>query len=207
MRARSDERAALDRHAGALHDLGDRQDVGGHGSRRAVGLDRQAAFANGARETLDVGDDVRARAGKPDVRRVDPEGVHAPQDVDLLVDARHPDRGRLQAIPQRLIVQHDARTGQAVRRGVPIPVVNQRVIEVAGHVVACVRWADDRVRFEAAGLATRASECRRRRREPNGNRGRSRAASSRPAAETAPTPGPTAPPRGRTGGRQVPAPD
>jgi len=41
-RARSDERAAFDGHAGPLLDLRDRPDVGHHRARRAVGADAQA---------------------------------------------------------------------------------------------------------------------------------------------------------------------
>ena len=53
-RARADEGAALDRHAGPLLNLGDRLDVGDHRPRRAVGADPQLAVDDRARQPLDV---------------------------------------------------------------------------------------------------------------------------------------------------------
>ena len=59
-----------------------------------------------AREPLDVADDVRAGAGEADVRGVDAEPVDEVEDSELLLDRRAADRRRLQAVPQRLVVQH-----------------------------------------------------------------------------------------------------
>ena len=76
-RARADEAAALDGHAGALLHVDDRLDVADDGAGGAVGLDLQPCVGNLARQPLDVADDVRAGAGQPDVG-----------DVDALVPAR-----------------------------------------------------------------------------------------------------------------------
>ncbi len=70
-RARPDERAALDRHAGPLRDLGDRLDVGDERPRGAVGRDRQPLVGDLARQPLDVAHDVRSGARQADVGRVD----------------------------------------------------------------------------------------------------------------------------------------
>ena len=82
-RARADERAALDRHAGALRDLGDRPDVGDHRARRAVGLHAQP---------------LRRRSPAPAARRRPPTcgpapgspmlAVSMPEPIDEVEDAR-----------------------------------------------------------------------------------------------------------------------
>jgi hypothetical protein len=46
-----------------------------------------------------------ARAGQPDVGRVDAEVVHQVQQLDLALDGRLADRGRLQPVAQRLVVE------------------------------------------------------------------------------------------------------
>ena len=130
-RARPDKRTALDRHAGALRDLGDRLDVGHHGPRGAVGPDLQLFAGDRPRQPLHVARHVRTGARQTDVDRVDAKRVHAAQDIDLLLDRRRPDGRRLQPVPQRLVVQHGdrARTGSVV-----VPVVNQRVRRDAQEV-------------------------------------------------------------------------
>ena len=71
------------------------------------GLDAAAALIdNLARQPFDVADDVRPGAGQADVRRVDAEPVDQVQDLDLLLDRRTAHRRRLQAVAQRLVVQH-----------------------------------------------------------------------------------------------------
>src|SRR6185436_20810721 len=75
-------------------------------------------------QALDVTDDVRARAGKADVCAFDPEAVDQMQDANLLVDRGAPNGWRLQAVPERLVVQHD-RLGRS--NWTAIPVVNKWV--------------------------------------------------------------------------------
>ena len=62
-------------------------------------------------------------ARKPDVRRLDPEFGHEVQDPDLVLDRRVLDRGGLQPVAQRLVVQLDrtqfGKSGEA-RCGVPV---------------------------------------------------------------------------------------
>ena len=61
-----------------------------------------------------------------DVGGVDAEILHQVQQADLLIDGRGLHGGRLQAVAQRLVVQHDAARGHLA--GV-IPVVDERVAE------------------------------------------------------------------------------
>ena len=122
-RRRSDERAALDRHAGALHDLDDRRDVGDVRPGRAIRGDAQMRRADLAGQRLDVADDVRAGARQADVGGVDAERVDQMQDADLLVDARRAHGRRLQAVAQRLVVQRHG--GGRRRRADAVPVVDQ----------------------------------------------------------------------------------
>ena len=123
-RAGADEGAALDRHAGALDDLGDWLDIRHHRPRRAVALNVQLVGGNRTRQPLDVAFHVRTGSRQADVDRVDLERVHAVQDFNLLVDGRGADGRRLQAVAQRLVVEHCDRTRTG---GVMIPVVDQRV--------------------------------------------------------------------------------
>ena len=81
-----------------------------------LALDVQRGRRDLARQPLDVGDDVRAGARQADVGRVDPERVHPVEDVDLLVDRRRPHRRRLQAVAQRLVVEHRDRARRRRRR-------------------------------------------------------------------------------------------
>ena len=74
---------------------------------------------------VDVLDDFRTGAGQADVGGVDAERVHVAEDVDLLIDRRHAHRRRLQAVAQRLVVQHRDRRTRAGR--VVVPVVDQRM--------------------------------------------------------------------------------
>ena len=126
-RTRSDERAALDRDAGPLLDLRDRPDVGHHRARGAIGADPQPSVRDRARQPLDVLRDLGAGARQADVGRVDPQPVHVVQDVDLLLDRRRANRGRLQPVAQRLVVEHRDRLVGALRRRVVVPVVDQRM--------------------------------------------------------------------------------
>jgi hypothetical protein len=94
---------------------------------RAVGADLHAPVGDRAREPLDVTRHFRPGAGQADIRRIDAERVHVPQDLDLLVDGRRPHRRRLQSVPQRFVVEHRHRPGGAFGDRVVIPVVDQRV--------------------------------------------------------------------------------
>ena len=95
--------------------------------RGAVRANREPLLRDDAREAFDVLGDLRARARQPEVRGVDAEAVHPPENVDLLVDRRHADRRRLQSIPQRLVVQHRRRLTVTRAKAVAVPVVNQWV--------------------------------------------------------------------------------
>src|SRR5262249_42922940 len=70
---------------------------------------------------------MRSRAGQADVGGIDPERVHAVQDVDLLVDAGIPDGRRLQAVPQCLVIEHHERAATGRDDGIMVPGVNQRM--------------------------------------------------------------------------------
>ena len=107
-----------------MRDLHDGLDVGLERAGGAVGRDRQAVVGDFPGEALDVGDHVRARPGQADVRRVDPQVVHQVQERDLLLDGRRAHRGRLQPVPERLVVEHDG-----ARHGLvgAVPVVDERV--------------------------------------------------------------------------------
>ncbi len=141
-RAGSDESAALDRHTGALHDIGNRLDIGDHGAGCAVGANRQLAFADRTRQAFNVASDVGTGSRQPDVGRVESETVHLLQNLDLFVDRRRADRRRLQAVPQRLVVEHRQRSRAG---GVVVPVVYQRV-RCDAHGVTC--WMRTRRRRE-----------------------------------------------------------
>ena len=84
-----------------------------------LGLDRPYLVSD---PDFDVARHLRSRTGKADVGRVDPQLVDQVEDLDLLVARRAADGGRLQSIPQRLVVEHDDRPR---RRRRLIPVVDQ----------------------------------------------------------------------------------
>ena len=76
----------------------------------ACTLSRQSTISRG--KPLDVLDDVRARAGQADVRGIDADAIEQVQDPQLLIDGGRLDRRRLEAVPQRLVVEQD-RGGRA----------------------------------------------------------------------------------------------
>ena len=120
---RSDEAAALDRESGALHDVGDRLNVGDDGAGHAVRLNVQAALDDLRGQTLDVAHHVRPGARKSDGGGVDADAVEQVQDAQLLVDRRRAHRRRLQAVAQRLVVElYD---GRLRRRRLEVPVEDQ----------------------------------------------------------------------------------
>src|SRR5579859_4016711 len=71
---------------------------------------------------LHVGDGARSGARQTDVERVDAELLHQVQDAQLLLDGRIFDRGRLQAVAQRFVVEQDLarRTEAGVVQRVPV---------------------------------------------------------------------------------------
>ncbi len=83
---RPDEATALNRHAGALDDVGNRLDVRNHSARRAVRPDAKTRLDNRPRQHLDVSHHVWSGAGKTDVGGVDPGLVEQVQQMQLLVD-------------------------------------------------------------------------------------------------------------------------
>jgi hypothetical protein len=123
-RAGADEGTALDRDAGPLNSLGNRPDIRDHRARRAVRGDLQPPIGDRAGQALDVGGHMRARAGKTDVRRVDPEDVHPLEQIELLLDRRGAHRRRLQPITQRLVVEHHRRPAGGA---FSVPIVNERM--------------------------------------------------------------------------------
>ncbi len=95
---------------------------------RAAQLGRMRSFAAtiSLREALDVAHHVRSGARQSDVHRIDVERLHQVEDAQLLIDRRGADARRLQAVAQRLVVEHH-RPGRIRRRVDRVPVVNQRV--------------------------------------------------------------------------------
>ncbi len=81
-------------------------------------------IANLAREALDVPHDVGAGAGQADIGGIDPEPIDQVEDPQLLVDARAPHGRRLQAVPERLVVQQDRAGARCVSL---VPVVYEPV--------------------------------------------------------------------------------
>ena len=77
---------------------------------------RRPAPAISRASRFDVAHDMRTRAGQPDVGGVDAQRVDQVEDANLLVDARRPDRRRLQPVAQRLVVEHDDRRRRRRRR-------------------------------------------------------------------------------------------
>ena len=63
--------------------------------------------------------------GQADVGRVDAEGLHEVQDPDLLVDRGALDGRRLQAVPQRLVVELHAAARGVHRAAGAVPVVDE----------------------------------------------------------------------------------
>jgi hypothetical protein len=119
---RADEHADFERQPGALADLDDRDDVGLRGAGRAVGAHLQPGLDDLARQPFDIADDVRAGAGEANVGGIDAEPIDQVEDFDLLIDGRRPHRRRLQAVAQRLVVEHHAR--RLGRRADLVPVVD-----------------------------------------------------------------------------------
>jgi hypothetical protein len=66
----------------------------------------------------------RARRSTSPTTCIDAEPIDQVQDLDLLSDGRRPHRRRLQAVAQRLVIEHHAR--RLGRRADLVPVVYQR---------------------------------------------------------------------------------
>src|SRR5207237_10366933 len=73
---------------------------------------------------------LRRRAGQADVRAVDAELVHQPEQADLDLEGRVADGWALEPVAQRLVVELDGSVVRARDPAVTIPVVDERV-EVA----------------------------------------------------------------------------
>src|SRR6266480_7379624 len=66
-----------------------------------------------------------ARTGQTNIGGVDAECLHQVQQLDLFLDGRLADGGRLQAVAQRLVVEADVASGFVQRRIDFVPIVNQ----------------------------------------------------------------------------------
>src|SRR4029453_13595724 len=127
-RTRADEAADLDGNAGTLHDVGNRLDIADDGPGGAVRPDLQPALCDLTRQPPHIAPGMRAGARETAVGAIDAPLVEQVEHLNLLVDGRRTDGGRLQPVPQRLVVQRDDwRPGGG---GVPIPVEDQRIIHV-----------------------------------------------------------------------------
>ena len=138
-RARPDERRDLDRHAGALRDLGDRRDVVDHRARRRVRPQLHPAIDDLPRDALDIRRDRRARRRQADVGGVHAERFHQVEDFELALDAGGLDRRTLQAVAQRLVIQHHRRPDEPAADGVPI--VGEGVHQCRPRVSVPAAWS------------------------------------------------------------------
>src|SRR5256886_17516014 len=84
------------------------------------------------RERDDGGARLRRRAGKADVRAVDPELVHELEEPLLDLERRVADRRTLQPVAKCLVVQLDRAVVRARRAAIAIPVVDQ-MVELGVH--------------------------------------------------------------------------
>ena len=130
--AGADKRRRLDGNASALHDLGDGPNVILMGAGGAVGLDLHLGPANLARQGFAVRQGAGTGPRQADIERIDAKPLHQMEDLDLLFDGRIADRGRLQAVTQRFVIQQDL-AGRYHRAGIDrVPVVNQ-ISNFGGH--------------------------------------------------------------------------
>ena len=157
--ARADETRGLDRHAGLLHDVDDRLDVGADGARGAIGDQRQLRIDDLPRQPQDVAHHVRSRAGESDVRRLDAQTGDQVQDLELVLDRRRAHRRALQAVAQGLVVQLDTapRRREILAAGA-VPVVDQfgflRIgIHAAQSIDAAICRSGPRVAAASHGTA------------------------------------------------------
>ncbi len=78
-----------------------------------------------ARQPRDRSYDVRPRSRQADVCGIDAEGLDQVEDLEFLLDGRALDRGGLQAVAERLVVQLDLPPGRGDRPSDSVPVVDQ----------------------------------------------------------------------------------
>ena len=74
---------------------------------RCARIDGELLLDDLPRDPLDRLLHVRSRARQADVGVVDADSVHVMNDAELLLDRRIGDRGRLQPVAQRLVVEFD----------------------------------------------------------------------------------------------------
>ena len=88
------------------------------------------------RRLLRERDDRRSRlgrrTGKAEVRAVDPELIHELEEAPLDVEWRVADRGALQAVAERLVIELDGAIVRARGAPIAIPVVDQ-LVELGLH--------------------------------------------------------------------------
>jgi len=123
-RTRSDESGHLDRDADSLRDLDHRTDVDLERARRAEGLDPQLLVADFLGQPFDIRDGAGARARKTEVDRSHTELIGQVQEPQLVFDIGVANRGPLDAVAERLVVNAD-RMGRPWRRVDRVPVVDQ----------------------------------------------------------------------------------
>ncbi len=135
-RAAADEDAGLDRHAGLLRDLGHRLDVD---HERAAGAVRRGSasllIGDLAAEPLHRLALARSGTGQADVGGLDAQAVHQVEDLDLDLDRRIEDRRALQAVAQRLVIEHHRVSDLEAFGAGCGPVVDQLLFARVGHPV------------------------------------------------------------------------
>ncbi len=126
-RGGADERGGLDLDPDFVRDAHDGLDIRDHRAGGAIGEDGQLRVPDFPGERAHLLHDARSRPRQPDVRGHDAQVGHQVQETLFVVERGIGDGGRLQAVPQRLIVQVHPRPRPVERRGAvcPVPVVDQ----------------------------------------------------------------------------------
>ena len=123
-RAGTDEGGHLDRDADSLRDLDHRTDVELERSRRAEGLDPHVLVADLLGQAFDIRDGAGARARKTEIDRAHAELIGQVQEAQLVFDVGVANRGPLDAVAERFVVNGDGMV--QLRRCVDrVPVVDQ----------------------------------------------------------------------------------
>jgi hypothetical protein len=122
---RADKRAGFNSDSGALRNFGNGANVVAVRARGAVRANPEFLCDDLARQLFDARRVCAARAGQPDVRRVDAEIVHQVQQFEFSLHRRLAHGRRLQPVAQSFIVETDVATGRWMSRINLIPVVDQ----------------------------------------------------------------------------------
>ena len=140
-----------------LGDLGHRLDVHQQGPAGTVGTDSEIVVHDLPAQPFNRFPLPFPGAGEPDVGSFDTQAVHQVEDFDLVFKFRIGHRRGLQAVPQGLVVQHDAGGAVVAVGAVLRPVVDQALLVFEVHALALSAplavWANSRTRASSSSAS------------------------------------------------------